>query len=106
VGKKGFIETPTRLSDVMLNFIRLENHHRWHINLLGDTLIFMEWTDSERRDTNINEFFKMLHSRYKNPFQDLVHNHRDLFVNMLLWTEQFHYVVFDKHGSLIANNKS
>lgn len=102
VGKRGYIETPTRLSDIMLNFIRLKDHHRWHINLLGNTLVFMEWADKERRDTEINDFFVMLHSKYRNAFQDLVHNHRDLFVNMLLWHENFNYSVFDKRGMLVT----
>jgi len=105
VGKRGYIETPTRLSDIMLNFIRLKDHHRWHISLLDKTLVFMEWADKERRDTGINDFFVMLHSKYKNAFQDLVHNHRDLFANMLLWHESFYYYVFDKYGTLVATNK-
>jgi SAM-dependent methyltransferase len=105
VGARGYIETPTRLSDIMLNFIRLKEHHRWHVNLLGNTLVFMEWADKERRDTGINDFFVMLHSKYKNAFQDLVSSHRDLFVNMLLWQTGFHYYVLDKRGVLIATNK-
>jgi SAM-dependent methyltransferase len=104
VGRRGYIETPTRASDIMLNFIRLQEHHRWHINLLGNTLIFLEWTDNERRDTGINTFYVLLHSKYHNAFQDLVHRHRDLFVNMLQWEERFHYYVFDKSGTLMTTN--
>jgi SAM-dependent methyltransferase len=105
VGKRGYIETPTRMSDIMLNFTSLQNHHKWHINLLGDTLIFMEWNDKERRDTGHDEFFKMFISKYKNPFQDLVHNHRDLFVNMLLWENKFFYYIFNRDGHLAKTNR-
>ncbi len=87
VGRRGYIETPTRMSDIMMNFTKLPEHHRWYINFLGNTLIFHKWTDRERRDTGYNDFFKMLHSKYKNPFQGLMHNNRDLFVNMLLLNE-------------------
>ena len=105
IGKRGYIETPTRMSDVMLNFIHLKDHHRWHINLLGDTLVFMEWADKERRDTGINDFFVMLQSKYKNSFQEFVHTQRDLFVNMLLWQDSFHYYVLDQRGRLLDTNR-
>lgn len=105
VGKRGYAETPTRMSDIMFGFISLKGHHKWHIILKGNTLFFFEWSDRERKDTNCTDFFKMFHSRYKNPFQSLVHNHRDLFVNMLLWDEKFYCCVFDKNGNLIATNK-
>lgn len=104
VGKKGYIETPTRLSDVMFNYIRLKDHHLWHVSCLGGTLVFMEWEDRERRDTQINDFYLMAKSKYKNAFQELFHGHRDLFVNMMLWEERFPYYVFDKEGRLLESN--
>lgn len=103
VGRRGYIETPTRLSDVMFNFTKLQNHHRWHINLLNDTLIFHEWRDGEQRDTGTDAFFAMFHSKYTNPFQELVHRNRELFVNMLTWEGRFAYYVFNKNGKLIAS---
>lgn len=106
VGKKGYIETPTRTSDIMFNFTGLKNHHRWHIILAKNTLIFCEWADKEQRDTGCTYFFKMFHSKYKNPFQTLVSDNRDLFVNMLLWNDNFFYYIFNKGGNLIATNKT
>ena len=106
VGKRGYIETPTRMSDIMCNFTRLEGHHRWHISLAGKSLVFVEWSERERRDTGHGEFFDMLRSRYANPFQSLVHEHRDLFVNMQLWTGTFSYYVFDRSGDMIARSSN
>ena len=106
VGRRGFIETPTRLSDVMFNYIRLQGHHVWHVNCVGGALIFLEWEDRERRDTEIHEFFWMAKSKYKNPFQDLFHHHRDLFVNMMLWEDAFPYFVFSKDGRLVDTNST
>ncbi|MCL6606406.1 MAG: class I SAM-dependent methyltransferase [Paenibacillus sp.] len=103
VGKRGYIETPTRMSDITLNFTKFQNHHKWHICLLENTLIFMEWRDGEQRDTGVDTLFLMMHSKYKNPFQDLVHNNRDLFANMMLWQDRFSYFVFDKKGMLIQS---
>lgn len=105
VGRRGYIETPTRTSDIMLNFTRLAGHHRWYISIAGSTLFFFEWPDVERRDTGCNDFFKMLHSIYKNPFQNLVRANRNIFTNMMLWEGRFYYFVFDKNGDLIATNK-
>ena len=70
VGRRGYIETPTRVSDIMFNYTHLRDHHRWHVNRIGTTLVFMEWESAERRDTQVNEFFHMAKSKYKNPFQD------------------------------------
>lgn len=106
VGKRGYIETPTRTSDIMFNFTRLKNHHRWHIIFAQNTLIFIEWTDKEHRDTGCTDFFKMFQSKYKNSFQTLVWDNRDLFVNMLLWNDDFFYYIFDKGGNLIGSNKN
>lgn len=102
IGKRGYIETPAKLSDVMFNFTRLANHHRWHTQLLGRTLVFIEWTDEERRDLGTNYFFDAFQSRWDNPFQRLFHQHRDLFVSMLLWDGSFDYIVIDKHGRIRA----
>jgi len=106
VGKRGYIETPTRMSDIMLNFTGIKDHHKWYINMTENSLFFFEWRDEDRRDTGCNDFFKMLHSKYKNPFQTLMNTNRNMFVNMLLWEGKFYYYVFDKSGKLMATNKN
>jgi SAM-dependent methyltransferase len=104
VAKRGYIETPTKLSDIMFNFTHLQDHHRWHINRIGASLVFIEWESEERRDTQINEFYWMEKSKYMNPFQDLFRRHRDLFVNMMCWEGRFTYYVIDKQGRLRGSN--
>ncbi|MGL5792857.1 MAG: class I SAM-dependent methyltransferase, partial [Waterburya sp.] len=47
IGKRGYIETPSKISDVMFNFTKIPNHHKWHIQVLDNTMIFMEWKDIE-----------------------------------------------------------
>lgn len=105
VGRKGYIETPTRLSDTMFNFTRIKQHHKWFIELLNNTLIFMEFDDKKLRDTSVNFFLEQFQSNYKNYFQDLFYNNRDLFSNMLSWQDKFFYYVFDKNGNLVSTNK-
>jgi len=105
VGRRGYIETPTRLSDIMLNFTRLKEHHKWHINHLGNTIVFMEWKDAERRDMGTKHFEEELLSPWKNPFQDMFNDNIDMFVNMMQWNDRFDYIVIDKNGEILSTAK-
>jgi ubiquinone/menaquinone biosynthesis C-methylase UbiE len=101
VSRRGYIEVPTRLSDVMLNFTRIQNHHRWHGLLLGRTLLFVEWTDGERRDVGTNFFYQCLHSMYQNSFQRMFEDNWSMFYAMLPWRDQFDFMVIDKNGAIL-----
>jgi SAM-dependent methyltransferase len=95
VGKRGYIETPTRLSDMMYNFSYL---HQWHVELSGTTLIFMKYSERDRRGTGTNYFVEQQLNTYDNPFKSIVFNNRDIFCNMLLWENNFDCYVFDDTG--------
>jgi len=103
VGRRGYIEVPTRLSDVMLDFTRLENHHRWHGLVLGGTLVLIEWSESERRELG-QEFFVALQSAYTNPFQDFFERNRDLFFAGLRWSGRIAFLVIDREGRVIDSS--
>jgi len=100
VAKRGYVEVPTRLSDVMFNFTRLPNHHKWHGLVVKDTVILIEWSDSERRELG-NEFYAELQSSYSNNFQDFFTRNRDLFFASLRWNADFNFLVIDKCGNII-----
>jgi len=101
VSGRGYIEVPTKLSDVMLNFTRIPDHHRWHGLVLGQTLVLIEWTDRERRDVGTNYFFQCLHSRYHNPFQTMFEENWSSFFAMLPWKGRFDFVIIDKCGQVV-----
>jgi SAM-dependent methyltransferase len=101
VSQRGYIEVPTRLSDVMLNFTRLKNHHRWHALVLGDTLLLIEWRVDERRDLGTSFFYSCLHSKYKNEFQDLFEKNWDLFYGMLKWEGGIKFLIIDCDGKIV-----
>ncbi|MBX4967386.1 class I SAM-dependent methyltransferase [Rhizobium binae] len=103
VGKRGYLEVPTRLSDVMFNFTRLQNHHRWHSIRLGNTLCLIEWNESERRELG-NEFFEALHSAYTNPFQDFFERNRDLFFTSFPWEGQIDFLIIGKNGEILDSS--
>ncbi|TBX75222.1 class I SAM-dependent methyltransferase [Rhizobium laguerreae] len=97
VARRGYIEVPTRLSDVMFNFTRLQNHHRWHSLRQGNTLLLIEWNERERRELG-NQFFTALHSEYSNNFQDFFERNRDLFFTSYSWDEKIEFLIIDKDG--------
>jgi SAM-dependent methyltransferase len=105
VAKRGYIETPTKTSDILFNFLRLKRHHKWHITRVGNTLVFFEYDPKERKGTGIDDFYQMFHSKYDNPFQRLVRNNHPLFDNMFLWKGRFNYFVFNTAGELIGTNQ-
>ncbi|MGM5033849.1 class I SAM-dependent methyltransferase [Tardiphaga sp. 803_E3_N1_3] len=99
VAKRGYLEVPTRLSDVMFNFTRLKDHHRWHSVKQGKTLLLTEWNERERRELG-NEFFSALHSEYSNQFQSFFERNRDLFFTSYHWTDRIEFLVIDKDGGI------
>lgn len=104
VSKKGFIETPTRMSDIMFNFTIIPDFHRWHITQVGNRLIFSEYQEYEQRDIGTDEFYNMVHAKYNNRIQRMYRKNKDLFSNMLMWKGKFEFSVFDKKGNLISSS--
>jgi SAM-dependent methyltransferase len=100
VGRRGYIEVPTRISDVMFNFTRLPEHHRWHGLVLGRTLVLTEWCDWERRELG-NEFFDALQSDHANAFQHFFERNRDLFFASLHWQDDIDFLVIGKDGRVL-----
>ena len=105
IGKRGYIETPTKTSDIMLNFTKLKNHHKWYIEAKGDLLIFLEFSEQEQYDLGSDNFFNELHSKWDNPFQRLFTGNRKVFNNMFLWENTFRFLVIDKNGKILNKVK-
>jgi SAM-dependent methyltransferase len=104
IGKRGYIEVPTKMSDIIFNFTRLKHFHKWYISVINNTLIFIEYTEKEQRDTGDQELFYMAHSLLPNPIKSMYRKNKDLFTNMFLWQDKFHYFIFGKDGNLIFTN--
>ncbi len=96
IGKRGYIETPTRASDMLYNFSRL---HRWHVAKAENALIFVEYSDRERQGTGIRYFIDQQKNTEDNPVKQLIYNNRDLFCNMFLWDNKFNVHLFDRSGN-------
>jgi 2-polyprenyl-3-methyl-5-hydroxy-6-metoxy-1,4-benzoquinol methylase len=100
IGKRGYIETPSRSSDIMFNFTRLKDHHKWFTNILGNTIVFMEWSATQLRDMGSEYYFEQYHSEWNNEFQIYMRNNRQMFVNMFLWNSDFDYFIIDSGGKI------
>ncbi len=103
VARRGYLEVPTRLSDIMFNFTRLKDHHRWHGLRLGNTLALIEWNERERRELG-NEFFNALQSEFTNPFQAFFERNRDLFFTSYRWEGKIDFLIIDKNGRIIDSS--
>ncbi|MCX6150416.1 MAG: class I SAM-dependent methyltransferase [Ignavibacteriales bacterium] len=104
IGQSGYIEVPTKMSDIVFNFAKLKHFHKWHITKAGNTLIFVEYQENERRDTGDQEFFYMAHSLLPNAMKTMYRKNKDLFANMFPWQNSFTYYIFNKDGKLTSSN--
>ncbi len=104
VGKRGFIEVPTKMSDTIFNYTRLKHFHRWYINKVGSKLVFIEYGEDEQRDTEDQEFLFMTHSLFTNSFKRLFRKHRDLFSVLYTWENKIEFIVINNDGTIISGN--
>ena len=95
IGKKGYIETPTRVSDMLYNYSYL---HRWHVSTIGNSLVFLEYSDRERKGTDTSYFEQQRRNIYENPVKDYIFRNRDIVCNMFMWENDFNVHVFNKFG--------
>lgn len=101
VGKRGFIEVPTKTSDLIFNLTRLKHFHKWHINKVGNKLLFIEYNNNELRDTGDRELFHMAHSFFTNSFKRMYRRNKDMFSIFYFWEEKIDFIVIDKNGEVI-----
>ncbi|MBF0450246.1 MAG: class I SAM-dependent methyltransferase [Candidatus Magnetomorum sp.] len=95
VGKRGFIDTPTKGKDIWLNTAKISNH-RWWIEKINEKLIFTKYKKRELSGFESNILLSM-HSQPQTPrekaFSALIYLKADLVNNMLLWDSSFEYEV-------------
>jgi len=104
IGKRGYIEAPSKTSDVLMNFTKIEGLHKWHSLVAGDTLALIEWSPSESRDMGTDYFFKSLHSAHENEFQNFFIRNRDMFFCGLRWEGEINFIVIGADGKVMDQN--
>lgn len=101
VAPRGYVEVPTRLSDVMFNFTGMKEHHRWHGLNLSGALALVEWPDADRRELPSNIFWRMSQSSYRNAFQDYLEAAWDYFFVGIKWEGRLPFVIISKDGDVL-----
>jgi SAM-dependent methyltransferase len=98
VGRKGYLETPNFMKDML--FCQAEPmNHRWHSVALGNTLFFFEYTSRQREGIQSLAWHDLIWARFYHPLQDVFVNNQDLFNTMFLWFDKFNVQVVRSDGT-------
>jgi len=108
VGKRGFIESPTRGKDIWLNSAKISNH-RWAIEKDNNKLIFTEYSPEEieglQNDILMNMHVAPQTAREK-AFSALIYLKADKINTMLLWEGSFEFTIHRRHKQFRSNNEN
>ena len=95
VGKRGYIETPSRGKDVWLNMAKTSNH-RWAVEWVNETLIFTEYTPEEKEGLG-SDILMSMHCSPQTPrekaFSALIYLKAPQVNTMLCWNDSFRFEV-------------
>lgn len=98
IGKRGYIETPTKGKDIFMNFARQANHYNY-VELIGDVLTFVRYQDWEVNGIGFDILGAMnacpQNDREK-AFSALLNLRTRNINTMLLWENDFKYEVRGK----------
>jgi SAM-dependent methyltransferase len=98
IGRRGFVETPTLAKDLL--FARANGMHRWHVQAIGATLVFFEYTPRLAEGIRDPAWRRLIFSADYHPLQQAFYANQDVFNTMLAWQDGFDVVVFDRHGKM------
>ena len=103
IGKRGYIETPTKGKDIFLNSAKISNHTQY-LELYNNTLIFTDYTPEEQEGLQCDILLQMNckpQTVREKAFSALIMLKSDLINTMLLWEGTFDFEVRPgKRGSL------
>jgi SAM-dependent methyltransferase len=95
IGKRGFIETPTRGKDLWLGTAAVSNH-RWAVENVHDCLIFSEYEPHEIVGLQCDLLLRMHvapESRREKALTALMYLKAELINTMLMWRDSFAFEV-------------
>jgi len=104
VGRRGYIETPSLMTDVLFSWAK--GMHKWVTMIIANRLIFLEY--DERLVQGVREPYwkKSIFSKKHHPLQDVFFNNLDIFNNSLMWHSCFNYSVFYLDGRMEHSNSA
>jgi len=98
VGKRGYVETPSIMSDVLFSWAK--GMHKWITLVIANRIVFLEY--GERLILGIRNPYwgESIFSRRYHPLQNVFFNNMDIFNNSLMWRDYFEYSVFYLDGRM------
>jgi hypothetical protein len=96
VGKRGYVETPSLMTDVL--FCWAKGMHRWFTVVTGNRLVFFEYGPRLVEGVRNSYWAQSVFSRRHHPLQDVFFKNQDIFNNSLLWQDRFECIVFQQDG--------
>ena len=104
VGKRGYLETPSLMTDVM--FAWAKGMHKWFVIIIADRIVFFEYNGRLIQGVRNSYWEKSIFSKKYHPLQDVLYNNMDIFNNSLMWHDYFNYSVFYLDGRMEHSNFS
>lgn len=102
VGKRGYVETPSLMTDVM--FCWAKGMHKWFTIIIADRIVFYEYNERLVQGVRNPYWGRSISSKKYHPLQDVLMNNQDIFNNSLMWRDCFNYSVFYLDGRMEHSN--
>ena len=95
IGKRGYIETPTRAKDLFFATAKI-SHHKWAVSQENGVLIFTEYTPSDLEGLGTNLLLDMNcapRNKREKAFAALEYVKPDQFNTMFIWEDSIEFCV-------------
>jgi len=102
VARRGYIETPAMMKDVL--FCWANEMHKWHLVASGNVLCFFEYTNRQLEGVRSSVWRDIVMGQWANPLQDVFRANQDVFNVPFLWKGSFGVIVFRLDGPIESYN--
>jgi len=104
VGKRGYVETPSLMSDVLFSWAN--GMHKWITFVVADRIVFFEYSGRLLQGVRNSYWTDSIFSKWHHPLQDVFYDNMDIFNNSLMWRGHFNYSIFYLDGRMEHSNFS
>lgn len=98
VGKRGYIETPSLMTDALFSWAK--GMHKWFTVVIGNRMVFFEYGSRLVQGVRSDYWQHSFGSGRYHPIQDIFYSNQDIFNNGLMWHDSFDCSVFRQDGSI------
>lgn len=98
VGKRGYIETPSLMTDALFSWAK--GMHKWFTVIMDNRIVFFEYDDRLAEGVHTSYWRDSIFSKRYHPLQTVFFQNLDLFNNSMIWEDRFNYSVFYLNGEM------